>query len=365
MPRRHAPIIVDSIEGLTGLANSWNDLLAKSRSNTLFLTWEWLYSWAQSYLESDLKSERRLLVVLIYEGSKLIGVAPWCIRFVRSCGVLMKRIEFLGVPEGASDYLDVIAKRGEEKCVADRLYEFLVESTDLWDSIELRGITPESLFLAHLMNRIDKDGKSLQWHPGPYCPSVSLPQSVEAFRSQLSSNRRQQYARHLRLLQHNGDVQYCTYRRADVQKYLEQFWLLYEKRWGASNHLFRFVKLLCERCAGDVSPEVDFLTVDGRCVAGLLHFRYGNTMSMYLMGVDHSFDKGISIGNILVGLAIERTIREGCSVYDFLRGDEQYKSHWSNQSRRTMDIVWYGKKLVPMLQMIKGFTRSFAKLLMG
>jgi CelD/BcsL family acetyltransferase involved in cellulose biosynthesis len=127
--------------------------------------------------------------------------------------------------------------------------------------------------------------------------------------------------------------------------------------------LFCFLEKFMARSEGNNPIQLDFLNVAGQNIAGLLHFRYGNTLSMYLMGVDHSFDKSISVGNILVGLSIEKAIAEGFATYDFLRGDEDYKFHWSNEGMRGIHLYWYGKKLAPLVRMVGEFAKSITKVL--
>ena len=100
--------IIDSFDAWKQLAGKWNDLLKGSRANTVFLTWEWLFSWAGCYLNED----RNLFILGVYRDHELIGIAPWYIRHDKYRLLGMRRIEFLGSPDAGSDYLDVIAKNG-------------------------------------------------------------------------------------------------------------------------------------------------------------------------------------------------------------------------------------------------------------
>ena len=71
--------LIDSFEKWGGILNYWNELLMQSRSDTIFLTWEWLYTWAECFLGSD----RKLFILAVYHKEKLIGLAPWCIHRIR------------------------------------------------------------------------------------------------------------------------------------------------------------------------------------------------------------------------------------------------------------------------------------------
>lgn len=351
--------IIENLSDWLGLSKEWNDLLAQSRSNTIFLTWEWLIAWTEVFLGKD----RKLFILAVYEGNQLIGMAPWCIRHEGYFSSSMRTIECLGIPEAASDYLDVFAKCGKEKTVARQLYDFLQRLTSTWDRIVLKDISSNSLFLLHFMNKMEEEGKYTELGSGPYCPSVSLPATSAAFLAQLSSNRRQQYARHLRILQRSGEVTLRTHLAGDVSVGLKEFYRLYEQKWGDATQLFRFLEKFIVRSDGKSLIQVDLLNVGGQDIAGLLHLPYGNTLSMYLMGVDHSFDKAISIGNIVVGLAIEKAIAAGFSRYDFLRGDEDYKFHWSNDGKRSVRFSHYGKKAAPLMCMTEQYVKSIAKVL--
>lgn len=342
------------------MAKPWNDLLTESRSNTIFLTWEWLYTWAECFLGSD----RRLFILLVYKDSELIGVAPWSIRFFRYFGFTMKNIEFLGIPETGSDYLDVFTKVGKEKEVANQIYRFLLESASLWDGISLEDIVSDSLFLLHFINRFEEEGKYTELASGAYCPWAALPSTFDLFRVRLSSNRREQFSRHLRLLRQGGKGTLRTYPSREAGSALKEFQRIYELRWGESDGLFHFLEKFIARSEGKSAVQIDFLSAGVRDIAGLFHLRYGKILSMYLMGVDHSFDKSISIGNVLVGLAIEKAITEGFSRYDFLRGDEDYKFHWSDGGKRAVHLYYYGKKTGPFLLATGKFLKSAGKILL-
>jgi len=60
-------------QALSGLEPEWNDLLARSRANTLFLTWEWVQAW-----RAVVGEDKRLFVITVRdEGGRLLGVAPF------------------------------------------------------------------------------------------------------------------------------------------------------------------------------------------------------------------------------------------------------------------------------------------------
>src|SRR5919202_6874192 len=126
--------VIDRIDQCQNLTEDWSRLLAQSKSDTIFLTWEWLYSWARIFLDA----RRKLFILSVQEKNEVIGLAPWYIDRFKIGPFCGYEIVPLGAPETGSDYLDVIVKRGREKEVANCLYDFLYgEAVSVWDRLAL------------------------------------------------------------------------------------------------------------------------------------------------------------------------------------------------------------------------------------
>jgi CelD/BcsL family acetyltransferase involved in cellulose biosynthesis len=301
---------------------------------------------------------------MVFHRGELVGIAPWCVRTHRRWGISQRRIEFLGGPEGGSDYLDVFARRGHEREVARSIYDHLGRAFRRWDSLYLRDIAADSLFLLHFLECIEGDGKFLEVRTGSYCPLVELPGSRSEFLARLSSHRRQQYQREFRTLQRHNGVAYESIRLEKALPVLRQLHELHEARWPNTEAQFHFIESLVARCAGKNWIEIDVLTAEGKVIAGLVHLRYANILSIYLMAVDRSYDRRISLGNIIVGLSIERALTEGLSTYDFLKGPEAYKFHWSTGGRRALEFRIHNARAVPLLLTTVSFVKSATKLIL-
>jgi CelD/BcsL family acetyltransferase involved in cellulose biosynthesis len=79
------------------------------------------------------------------------------------------------------------------------------------------------------------------------------------------------------------------------------------------------------------------LRIDGVPVAGELAFLYGGTYYAYNACHDPAW-KGEHVGTLLQWEAIRHAILAGCRDYDFLRGAEEYKTHWGTEPRRHVRI---------------------------
>src|SRR2546428_10216493 len=105
--------MIETIEDAAGfekLRDEWDALLETSASNSLFLTWEWLYPWWK-----HLSGDRTLSIVTMRSGGELVAIAPLASRSRRLARVVpFRSLEFLGTDRACSGYLDLIIKPGKE-----------------------------------------------------------------------------------------------------------------------------------------------------------------------------------------------------------------------------------------------------------
>jgi CelD/BcsL family acetyltransferase involved in cellulose biosynthesis len=80
------------------------------------------------------------------------------------------------------------------------------------------------------------------------------------------------------------------------------------------------------------------MEVAGKAAAVFYCYRYRDEVLYFQSGFDPSL-QSFSIGQVLMGFAIETSIAEGARVFDLLKGDHGYKNSWSNDVRQTVDVV--------------------------
>jgi hypothetical protein len=198
----------------------------------------------------------------------------------------------------------------------------------------------ESLFLLHFTEQLKRKGKYFSLRESAYCPLVRLPASWPDFLDSLSSRRKQLFGRHLKALQKDPPIRHETVPLTHSDNGLSRFITLCrsvarEREETFYDHLTRFV----ERCGDKRWVEADFLNVQGRDVACFLHFRYHGGMFLYSMAVDKKFTNKVSLGNVLVGLCIERAIAQAVPLYDFLKGTEDFKFRWAETGSRSLELL--------------------------
>lgn len=352
--------VIDSLEEFKGIQTAWSELLSASRSNTIFLTWEWLYSWAETYLDHG----RRLFIIAVYDEDELVGIAPWYFDTERFAVFKLRKLEFLGSPEADSDYLDVIIKKGREKKVARCLYDFIfTERARAWDCFSLRDIPAGSLFLLHFIEMIKEAGKHAEIYPGSFCPAALLPGSYEDFLSGLSSHHRMQLRRHMRMLEKNGENTHLSFSGLESINALDAFLQFHREKKGCRDERFySLLKAFAARCTNNDWVQIDTLSSDGKPAAALLHFRYGNILHQYIMVTDKTANPKVSIGSVMIGLCIEEAIKRGISAYDFLKGTEEFKFSWTGEGKSSLAFFLPRRKIIPLAFTVNRFIKAAAKI---
>src|SRR3989344_3878083 len=292
MLNNYTVTVIDSMEAMGALSGPWNNLLMQSRSNTIFLTWEWLYTWAECFLRDG----RKLFVLLVHDKDELVGIAPWYINLIKFGPFKLKQVEFLGAPETASDYLDVFTKERKEKDVALVIYHFLLgEASNKWNILRLRDIPSDSFFLLFFINKSKKDRKFYDINEGHFSPFVTLTDEKGNFIDSLFPSRRKRFMQEMRILQKEGPINHSSVAPPDGDNLLKSFFFIYKNRWdgAADTGLFTFSDKFAQRSAQKGWVRLELLNVNGKDIAGLLMLRYQDTISMYLMAVDRNYNKKV------------------------------------------------------------------------
>ena len=161
------------------LAPTWNELLARSASNSLFLTWEWICTWLEVY-----GSDFEPLVLVAEEQGEPRGIAPLMIRRGASAVAQLSRtLMFIGQEvDVAPDYLDFIVAPGLEPSVVPRFVGELTDRFgDRWDFIDLAAHLQSSPNRPHLRRSLWQAGIELRVVGEELAPYSELPGSWDEF----------------------------------------------------------------------------------------------------------------------------------------------------------------------------------------
>lgn len=332
---------VTTLREWRALEPGWDAMLTESRSDAIFLTWDWIDVWLEVYGDGG----RWFILVAEDEKGQLLGAAPMMIvRGPKAPGKWIRRLTLIGQQaDTASEYLDWIACRHREAEVAAAFARHLLTGMrGEWDMMEFTFVLDDAIVLSALRTLFEKEGHAA---PGvefqtksPYLP---LPATWEEFAGSRSSGFRNRLNK---LHRDHAVVIRSAGTDMSVAEGMKLIRDLHHKRWRGESSSFisdryiRFHDLIAERLHQLDRLLLVFLEIDGQIVAGRYDFGYAGKGWCFQGGWLPDWEKQ-SAGKMLVAEIIRVCIHRGLREYDFLGGDAKYKSDWTGLSRNMVRIT--------------------------
>ncbi|MCC6524401.1 MAG: GNAT family N-acetyltransferase, partial [Polyangiaceae bacterium] len=289
------PLVVDVIReapALERLGPEWQALLARSSSDRLFSTFEWLHTWWQ-----HLGAGRRLCVRTVRRGGELVAIAPFVMRAATTTAhPAFGCIELLGAGAVGSDYGDLVVARDCEAECLEALARHLASEHHVF---AFRRLRDESCLLGTLCRRLGQQRFIVETRPDELSPYVRFEsRSFEGYLATLSHGHRHAFRRYRRALERKHEVAFDTVRsEAERGPALASFLALHAARWRARGDVGAFARpeLLAFHEAMSALAlrrgwlRLQLLRLDGRAVAAVYGFRYGDVFYYYQTGFDPAF----------------------------------------------------------------------------
>ena len=165
--------IVTTSDVWRALRQEWNELLASSRANTLFLSWEWLDSWIRVQATPP-----ALLVICIRDDSgELLGVAPYYRAEYQLLKIFRYRIlHVLGDADSGAEYQTWISRPADENAVFAEIVAALHALHSEWDLIWMPKLEAWVSTAEPVIGALGAGGYSVNTRDAKFS-SVALPDS--------------------------------------------------------------------------------------------------------------------------------------------------------------------------------------------
>jgi CelD/BcsL family acetyltransferase involved in cellulose biosynthesis len=328
-------MIIDRIAGLekfSGIRKEWDECLFFSDQATVFLTFDWFYSWWKSF------GGGHQLEILLFRDSKgrLNGIAPLMIK--------KGTLGFIASRE-VTDYCDFVIRQGmEEKIITAFLLEIKNKSKRL-DRLHLINIREESPSLPLLTRLAAELSLPSQVRETEVSLRLDLPELYQNFVSNLGRKNRHELRRKMRKTEilpgleikrvsDPGEIRIflesfiCLHRASNPSK--AGFW---EKKGTAE-----FFREIVFRFSQQGWAELNLLSIDKEPAASLLTFLYNDEVLHYNIAYNPRFS-AFSPGICLFNHSIEKAIGLGKRRMDFLRGREKYKYNFGAKECKIKDFI--------------------------
>jgi CelD/BcsL family acetyltransferase involved in cellulose biosynthesis len=326
---------IAEVEGFRRLRREWNELLSTSPSASVFLTWEWMFTWWK-----HLGGRRRLSILAVRSAGELVAIAPLAVR-PPDYGRLapFPSLEFLGTGFVGSDYLDLIVRTGREHVALPALADHLGRGKVMLEMAQVRTGFSQALDLSEWL---EGSGWGVSASTTAVCPYIDLSgQTWGSYLAGLGPAHRANLRRRLRNLTRSSEPLFTEAaseeERREFLGHLIDLHNLRRRDLGGSEAfhtpgLLAFHQEFSALALQRGWLRLCLLRLDRKPAAALYGFRYGRTFYFYQSGFDPAYRKQ-SVGLVAMGLTIRKALEEGAAEFDLLHGDEGYKSLWARQHR--------------------------------
>lgn len=322
---------------IDALAADWNQWAG----DVPFRRYEWLAAWWRHYQQPG--SQLFVIVVRDAEGA-VVALAPWYRRQTLLSG---RTLAFLGSGEVCSDYLSLLAAPELAELAAVRVAGWLTgEGRGAWDTIELDGVEPQDAAVGALIQALAARGCLVDRRQRIGAWRLELPGDWKSYISRLSKSRRggvrtveKRYFETGRAVVRSADSP------ADVERGLAILHDLHQRRRQSLGDAGCFASPRFAAFLADVSRRffelgrlrLQWIELDGRPVAAEFDLCSSGAVYHYQSGIDPEAieDKP---GWLMQISALQQAIEEGFQAFDFLRGDEPYKSWWRAERRPLLEV---------------------------
>lgn len=300
------------------LAPEWNDLLDRCPRATPFQRPGWLLPWWTEFGSGE------LAVLAFRAQGRLVGLLPSFIHRWDGC----RQVTLVGT--GLTDYLDLTAEAPFARGCATAALEWLQATRDEWDVADWQDLPGDSPLIAardHLRAEVGR---------GLTATAASLCAGASEQHASLPHGLRRTIRISTRRLEKQARLEFETIRSDPDAIALKALFRLHQQRWAGrggpqsmldSTSAQRFLVAATKALSARGTLRLYTMRFAGYIVALIYAILDRAHVYGYITGMDPDLAK-FSPGSLLLNYAMADAIGEGARVWDFLRGEEEYKFQW-------------------------------------
>lgn len=325
------------------LYDSWNEILSQMDNANAQLTHEWLRSWWEVFGDN-----KRLFLITVTDGCKIIGIAPLTItKVMGKAGFELRKLTFVG--DGLTDYHDLLVANERRKEVLQILLKCIVDCKENWDVVHFRNVRGDSPNLPILRDTLGDTPLTFVERINIQCPYISIDCDWMSYYNALGKNIRSDIRRRLNHLAKMGKAKFVRLHEVDdVMDTLGIIKSIHVKcqrakgeiSWYTNEKRFRFVSLILKRFGDRKWLDIVFLKLNDKVIAYYLGFVYDNIVYFWNTGFDPEFSK-VSPGKLLLHYWIKDSFTEAHREFDFMVGEEPYKLQWTSPMRPNYELFLF------------------------
>lgn len=329
------------------LHNFWNEILSQSNDANIQLTYEWLSIWWEVF-----GNDKKLSLITVTDGDKIIGIAPLIItRIIGKAGLVLRKLTFIGY--GITDYHNLIIANEKREEALRILIDFIIDHKKNWDVVHFNNIRGDSPNLPILRNILEDTSLTVTERINIQSPYISIDRDWTSYFNALSKNVRSDIRRRLNYLSRMEKAELIHLHKVeDITGTLDIIKSIHvkcrqakgETSLYADENKFKFVSMIMKQFSDRKWLDIVFLKLNDRIIAYSLGFVYDNTVSYWNAGFDPEFSK-LSPGKMLLYHWIRDSFEAGYREFDFMIGEEPYKFQWTSRVRPNYEFLLFNNTM--------------------
>lgn len=333
---------------------SWNSLVSSMRLPTIFLTWEWITTWLKHFGKQYI-----LFVLFIYDDCELKAIVPLAKRSLIFKNKLIKVnvITFCGCLELYPDHLDIICSADDTNNYAIIILDYFLYEYKDWDVMYLpyiadNGCLESSLKLSNNSFRLIKSDDTI-------APFINLENGIDSCLAEMDRKKRYNLNRESKLLFDKNISFSVVNSEYDLEYGLNELFELHKERAGNKNIISAFYRDDIMNFHKEISKiflELDWLKLyllknndNNKAISAAYGFIYGQSFSYYQTGFDPEWQRS-SPGKILILKILEDLCRYNVKEFDFLGGNDSYKTYWTKKYRLMSTYTIFNNNLIGRME---------------
>ncbi|WDD99471.1 GNAT family N-acetyltransferase [Thalassomonas actiniarum] len=344
----------------------WQQLLARSDADRLFLSWQWQYAWWKNCS----CQKPQLHIIAVYDQEQLVALAPLFSHQKRIKKLLtVRQLQFIGCSYDIhdavrSDNLDFIIDRQSDITAIDLVLHRAINKLS-WHTCLIQSASRNSHVFRLL--RTLKGNKSLEILSRTINYIVDFNEDFDSFCKKLKKKIRQKTLLHRRFIAGQLELKTVDFQESDA--FIEQLNRLKLRRWNKKvyeNQRLKFQQMFTDLCSQsqEISLLSSMMVMDNQAQSAFFGFSCDNQGYFLQYAFDPHYNSKLSLGFLHLGYVIEQGYSQGLKQLQLLPGGGQsdpYKQYLANKLQPQVSVRIISSWWLKALHTLTKIKRSSAK----
>ncbi len=327
-------ITLEPLPNMDDLAILWQSLENRA-DNAFFLSWTWIGTWLRSI------SRRPELLIARIDGD-VVGLGLVLSRLIvrhRLMPIWTLFLNQTGDPDQdviTIEYNDILADRRFEQDVRSACLRFLIVKQKIGGrrvgELVIGGLHEK---LTSEVTRLERPVREVASTGSARVDLKAIRQSGGTYQESLKSSIARRLRRAQALYHDRGTIELLAARSVEeALDFFESAGALHQQRWTAKGYpgafaypfYIDFHRRLIRAAFPEARVELVRVTAAGVPIGYLYNFLYRKRVYYYFSGFRFETDNRLKPGLVCHMLCIERHLANGLDLYDFMGGEQRYKT---------------------------------------